>query len=420
MKFFLFLFLASPTWAVNLNQAVESSLQKNETVEKGRAELLQADERVGQARGLIFPNVSLIGTYLRQPKSTDNFSGQIFPEEQKTASLTLTQPLFRGLREFAGLRREDHYYRAQKQIYVSQIIQLYQDVAQSFMNVLSLEQDLRNLEAQQKIYEARVIDLKGRAHRGESSSSEVLTAEATSAALNAEYQIQSSKLKAARENFSFLTGLPLNTVLDESTQEKVSIDLKPLDVYLARIDERPDIKKQKELTEAADQDVSIARGAHWPTLDLTGNYYLVRPDGYSSDNKWDIQLTAKLPLFEGGLTQSQVRSAASKYGSQQLELNQLRRQSESEIKSLHQSVQMRVDQLKYLKISSDLSEKNYQTLLRDSRRGLVRSIDVQMGLTEFRSAKRAYDQARFEAQLERIRLDLAAAFIPHFLTKELE
>lgn len=419
MTFFLTLFLVLPVWAVNLNQAVESSLQKNESVGRNRADLKQAEERVSQARGSIYPNLSLNGTYLLQPKPTDPLAAQFFPQEQKTANLTLTQPLFRGLREFAGLRREDNYFRAQKQTYVAQMMQLYQDVAQSYMQVLALEQDLKNIEAQQKIYETRVKDLQGRARRGESSSTEALTAQSTAAALNAEFQIQTSKLKAARENFAFLTGLPLNVALEEVVQDNAGDNLKPLDTYLARVEERPDVKGQKELAEAADEDVSIARGAHWPTADFIGNYYLMRPEGLAEDIKWDIQLRVSLPLFEGGVTQSLVRSAASKYGANQLALNQVRRKSETEIKSLHESVRMRVDQMKYLKLSSELSEKNYQTLLRDSRRGLVRSIDVQLGLTEYRSAKRTYDQARFEAQLERIRLDLAAAMIPSILTKDL-
>lgn len=419
MPFFLIFFLVVPSWAINLNQAVESSLQKNESVGRNRADLKQAEERVSQARGSIYPNLALNGTYLLQPKPADPLAAQFFPQEQKTASLTLVQPLFRGLREFAGLRREDNYLRAQKQTYIAEMIQMYQEVAQSYMQVLALEQDLKNIEAQQKIYDTRVKDLQGRARRGESSSTEALTAQSTSAALNAEFQIQTSKLKAARENFSFLTGLPLETPLDDVVQENASGDLKTLDTYLSRVDERPDVKGQKELAEAADEDVSIAKGAHWPTADFIGNYYLMRPEGIAEDIKWDIQLKVSLPLFEGGVSQSLVRSAAAKYGSNQLALNQVRRKSEAEIKSLHESVRMRADQMKYLKLSSDLSEKNYQTLLRDSRRGLVRSIDVQLGLTEYRSAKRTYDQARFEAQLERIRLELAAAIIPSILTKDL-
>lgn len=418
MRFIILLFLAIPAGAVSLEEAVQSTLQKNEAVGQSREQLRQSRELVSQAKGSILPTVSLNGTYLIQPKPTDPLVAQFFPEHQKTASVSLTQPLFRGFREFAGLRRQDNYYEAQKQIHIAQMIQLYQDVAQSYMDVLALEQDIRNIEAQQKIYQTRVRDLQGRARRGESSSTEALTAQSTAAALDAEYQIQNSKLIAARENFSLLTGLPLNTALNELTDADKVEALKPLEAYLSRVEERPDVKQQKQQAEAADEDVSIARGAHWPTADVTGNYYFVRPEGLAEDIRWDVQFRVSFPIFEGGVRQSQVRAASSKKGEMNLALNQARRKAQAEIKSLYESIRMRTDQLKFLKLSSELAEKNYQFLLRDSRRGLVRSIDVQLGLTEYRFAKRTYDQARFASRLEKIRLDLAAAYIPTILTKE--
>lgn len=419
MIFIVILFLSFPTWAVSLDEAVQSTLQKNETLGQSRAQLKQAEELVSQAKGSILPTLALNGTYLIQPKPTDPVVAQFFPEHQKTASVTLTQPLFRGFREFAGLRRQDNYYEAQKQMHLSQMIQLYQDVAQSFMDVLALEQDIRNIAAQQKIYQTRVKDLQGRARRGESSSTEALTAQSTAAALDAEYQIQNSKLITARENFSFLTGLPFNTTLNDVAELDKNEVLKPLDSYLSRVEERPDVKQQKQQAEAADEDVSIARGAHWPTADFVGNYYFIRPEGLSEDIRWDLQFRVSFPIFEGGVRQSQVRAANSKKSEMNLALNQVRRKAHAEIKSLYETIRMRTDQLKFLKLSSDLAEKNYQVLLRDSRRGLVRSIDVQLGLTEYRLAKRTYDQARFSSRLEKIRLDLAAAYIPTLLTKEL-
>lgn len=418
MAFLFTLFLSLPLWAVTLDQALESSFQKNESVGQARAQLQQTKELVTQARGAIYPNLTLNGVYLLQPKSNDPQTAQSFPEEQRTAALTLTQPLFRGFREFAGLRRQDHQYEAQKQITLVRLVQLYDSVASSYLEVLSLEQDIRNIQAQQKIYQERVRDLQGRARRGESSSSETLSAQSTSAALDAEYQIQTSKLNSARENFSFLTGLAFDTPLTETSDVREA--LKPLANYLARIESRPDVILQKEQVEVADEDVSIARGGHWPTADLLGNYYLARPDGAGHDLKWDVQLRVSFPLYEGGVRQSQVRVASSKSGESKLLLNQTRRKAETEIKALHESLRTRVDQLKHLQLSSELAEKNAQVLARDSKRGLVRNIDVQLGLTEYRLAKRTYDQARYQARLEKIRLELAAANYPAFITKELQ
>lgn len=416
---FTLLFLSLPVWAVNLDQAVQSTLEKNELVGQSRSQVKQAEEAVDQIRGNILPNLSLNATYLRQPRLSDPVAAGFFPEEQTTTNLTLTQPIFRGLREFSALDRQKDLRTAQKQTHLVQMMDLYQQTAQSYLDVLALEQDIRNLEAQQKIYKERVRDLQGRARRGQSSSAEALQAQSTAAALDAEYQIQSSRLRSTRENFALLTGLPASTKLTDLPENEINGKIKPLEEYLSRLEDRPDLKASKSMTAAADEEVSIAKGAHWPTVDLTGNYYFTRPEGFSEDLDWDIQIRATLPLFEGGVTQSTVRMAVLQRSEKDLAMTQTRRKAEAEIRSLHDALRTRVDQLKALKLASDLAEKNYQLLQRDSRRGLARSLDVQLGLTEYRLAKRNYDQARYQARLDHIRLDLASAQIPAVLNKEM-
>lgn len=419
MFFLLALFITPAVHAVNLDQAVQSSLQKNEVVGQSRAQLNQAEELYKQVRGSILPTLSLNGSYLIQPEVSDPIAAEFFPDRQTTANFTLTQPLFRGLREFAGMRRQNRLLLAQKQVHLSDLMSLYQRVAESYMNVLALEQDLRNIEAQRKIYQSRVNDLKARGRRGESSANEAYQAESTMAALDADFHIQNGLLRTARENFAFLTGLPAGVKLDDIPEGDV-FTLKPLEEYIGKIEDRPDVKGLMERSEASEEDVRIAKGAHWPTADVTGNYYLIRPEGFTEDLKWDVMFKVSIPLYEGGVTQSQVRQAASKRAETQLALSEVRRKAESEVKSLHDSLKVRNDQIKYLKLSSDLAEKNYKFLLNNSRRGLSRSTDVQLGLTEYRVAKRAYDAARYQAQMERIRLDLATAQIPSILTKDIQ
>lgn len=404
---------------VSLDEAVQSAVEKNESVAQSWSKLQQSEEFVRQIRGNIFPTISLEGSYLRQPKLADPIAANIFPEEQTTTNLKLKQPLFRGLREFSALERQKLLTAAEKQNYLRRTMDIYEQVSASYLEILSLQQDVKNIEAQQKIYRERVRDLQSRARRGESSTTEALTAQSTAAALDAEFQIQSSRLRAARENFAVLTGLDSSVELIDISENETNEALKPLSEYIARVEERPDLRTSISEAAAAREEVSIAKGAHWPTIDLEGNYYLSRPKGFSEDLDWDVQVRATLPLFEGGTTQSKVRIASLQSGERDLAVNQTRRKAEAEVKTLHDSLMMRVNQLKALKLASDLAEKNYQTLLRESRRGLSRSLDVQMGLTEYRNSKRNYDQARYQARLDRIRLELAAGYIPSVISKEM-
>jgi len=69
-------------FAVTLEQAVQSAVEKNESVAQSWSQLQQSEEYVRQIRGNIFPTLTLEGSYLRQPKLSDPIAANFFPEEQ--------------------------------------------------------------------------------------------------------------------------------------------------------------------------------------------------------------------------------------------------------------------------------------------------------------------------------------------------
>lgn len=418
---FLSLLPIQSLFATTLDEAFQAALSKNEVVGQSRERVYQADQQLRQATGSVLPSLLFEATYLRQPELDVPLADEFSPEEQTTANFKLTQPLFRGFREFAGIRQRRNTLSAEQQNRVRTLLELYQSVATSYLTVLSLEQDLKNLQEQKKIYGDRISLLQARIRRGESNSTEALTARSTEAVLEAEMKIVESKLVSARENLRLLTTLPIDSKLvDASMQSRSEFPaLKPLKEYLDQIEQRPDVKTARELHEATQEEVRVVRGGHWPTLDLIGNYYVERPEGLLSDLKWDVQLKFVFPIYEGGIVQSRTREASSKSRAQELELNRIRRQAEADITSLYEGLKNRSEQLAALQRASELAEENYQVLQRDFRRGLSKSIDVQLGLTEFRQARRSYDQARFEARLDFIKLQIASAQFPAALAKEL-
>ena len=416
---FLLLSLLPPTTALaaTLQEAYQSALQKNEIVGVQSEHVKQAEERVKQLRGGMFPQISANATYLQQPKPSDPVARDFFPEKQTTVALTANQVLFRGLREFAGVRQQKDLLSAQEETRNQALIQLYQDVTSSYLNILTLEQDLRNIGVQLDIYGERVKELSGRVRRGESSSSDALAAQSSQAALQAELQIVDGNLKIAREVFSFQTGLSPEEKLVDPALAK-SHKIAPLRTYLERIEKRYDVKVAREQLSAMEEEVSISKGAHLPSLDLTGNYYFKRPDGFNEDLNWDVQLRLSVPLFEGGSTQAKVRDSASKRMEADLLLTRLRRQADQEIRTFYENFQARLRQVEALEKAGALSEKNYKVLQRDYRRGLARNIDVQVALTDFRVATRALDQARYAAQMDLVRLQVASAEIEAPKVKE--
>lgn len=404
--------VASAAHGVTLEEAFREAVRKNETVSQSRNKITQADEKLSQLKGNIYPRIDFKASYLLQPELNDPIARAIFPNQQTEVNFSLTQPLFRGLREFAALSMQKNIVAAQRDVYRSGLLKLYQQIAQSYFNILTYEQDLKNLRQQADIYGRRVGELQGRVRRGESSASEALTAQSAEAALLADIQTTTSLLATERENFAMLTGLdPAADLRDPDlvSQGPKKLKLGKLDDYLSGVDSRPDVIESKLRYEASDDEVRINRGAHFPTIDLTGNYYLVRPPGFLNEINWDVRINLVFPIWEGGGTQAKVREAVSRRKDAELEYQRARRQATQEIRAVYRSLQTRLEALDVLGRSVDFANRNAETLQRDYRRGLARNIDVQIALADYRVARRAMDQAHFGSQYDWIRLQAASS-----------
>ncbi|MGE3680970.1 MAG: TolC family protein [Bdellovibrionales bacterium] len=412
MSIVMLMLLSSLLHGATLEDALRSALKKNETVKQAHEKVVQAEELLDQAKSGPRPTLSFNATHMIQDVPRNPLSREFSPEEQTTSNLNLKQPLFRGLREFAALRQRHDLLEAERANEEGSLARLYEDVATTYFEVLAHQQDLRNLDDQRELYADRVKNLQARARRGESARNEPLSAQSAEAVVEAEIAVIQTKLRTAREHLALLTGLsPTTELADDKSEDEHLTDVDSLEKYLARISERPDMVAARKNAEAAEETVTIAKRAHWPSLDLIGNYYFQRP-GFMDEIDWDVQFKLTFPIYEGGLRVSETQQAASVHRERELGVARVRRTAEAEIKSLHENLSIRVRHLKALERATDLSRRNSQLLERDFRRGLARNIDVQAALAEYGVARRNYDQARYAARLDWVRLQRAAHRLP--------
>jgi outer membrane protein len=358
----------------------------------------------------LLPSVNGIVSYLRQeapPPGT--ITAATSPERQRLARLQLTQPLFRGFREYAGLRQTRALIGAQNEDYFGARVQLFKDVTQNFYTIISVERDLVNLNEEIEQNMKREAELRTRARIGRSRVSEVLTVQSTISTLRAQVEQLQGQRRAAREAFAFLSGLAAETALRDT--EAVPAALEPLDIYLGDLPARPDVKASRQRFRAADENVAVARGAHLPSVDLNGNYYFDRP-GTLADVSWDIQIALTLPIYAGGSLQSKVREAISQRTQAELSVSQVSRQAEQEIRSTYESVVYDQSQLAALEFATEAARKNYEAQLRDYRLGLVTNLEVLQALTAYQENQRALDRARYTAKTDYLKLQAAAVRRP--------
>lgn len=395
---------------LTLDQYFASAMERSEVVATQTELIRQAEERYQQASGALLPTVNGVASRTWQdPIPAGDVATSSNPNRQRLTKVQATQPLFRGFREFAARRQQRALVGAQSEDYQQARIELFKDVAENFFNVLSIEQDLKNLDDQIDQNERRATELNDRARIGRSRVGEVLTVQSAISTLRAQREQLQGQLAAAREVFAFLSGLPATTLLQDT--ETLPTTTEPLDDHLSRIESRPDVKAGRQRTAAAQENVSVARGAHAPTLDLIANKYFERT-GSLREVDWDVQLALTVPLYAGGSTQSKVREAVSQQTQAELSTSQARRQAEQEIRSLYQSVGFDRLQLEALGKATQAARKNYEAQQRDYRLGLVTNLDVLQALTAYQENLRALDRARFTAKLNYLKLQAATVRRP--------
>jgi outer membrane protein len=383
---------------LTLNDAFKAALKRSETLATQQELVNQAEEEYKRSWGAILPTVSGSYSHIRED-TTPSTSGN-------TTKITVGQPLFRGFRDFAAINATRSSITAEKQAKEWAGMQLYRDVAASFYTVLAAQKDLRVLDKELNLYTQRIKVLKDRLAIGRSRNTEVLTVQTSQAILKAQREDVLGQLHVAKEVLAFLTGLNGELQLDDS--DKAPLNIEPIDYYQAKIDARPDVLAAIKKLEAAKSNVSIAKGGHLPSADLTGNYYAQRND-INENGHWDAQITVTLPIFSGGIVSSNVRTAQSQKLESELQLSQIKRLAEQDIRSLYYNLSASIVQLAALQQAFNLSQENYRANVKDYEFGLSTNLDVLQSLTSYQETERSLEKARYAAKINYNQLAAAAA-----------
>lgn len=389
-----------------LEQCYQLALERSKTV-AGQIELIrQAEERINQTRAAFVPSVSVSASVLRQEAPASALAQNIFPADQETVKATATQNLFKGFRDLATLQQRKLARRAAEFARDQAEVQLFADVAQAFYEVLARRSDLRNYREEIAADNDRRRELLDFKRAARAREADIATVEAATATLEATSAGTRGMLDAAGETLAFLTGLAPGAQLADSEAYPAAVP--GIDTWLARLEDRPDVRQARSNLEAADQSVEATRAAGRPSLDLSANYYFRRP-GISEDSKWDVQLNLSQPIFTGGLIRSQVREAVSQRRADEITLEQARIAAERDIRSLYRTLRANLDQAARLDRAVELTQRNYELLRKDNRAGLATNLDVLQALANVYQTRRAAQAARYTVKSNYARLRAISA-----------
>jgi len=169
----------------------------------------------------------------------------------------------------------------------------------------------------------------------------------------------------------------------------------------------------------AREEINRKRSGHYPTLDLVASVGHTEQNGGallsnitgSETNDTRIGVRLNIPLYQGGLVNSQTNEAAYRYQAAREKYEQQRRATERQTRSSYLNVIANISQVRALRQALKSSRTALEATEAGYQVGTRTAVDVLNSRREVFRSERDYAQARYTYILETLRLQQAAGIL---------
>ena len=322
--------LASAVQAETLTDALALAYQTNPTLQAQRANQRVTDEGVVQAKTAFRPTlggtaeISGVHTKLANPGTTPTLvNGAIVQVPNRghsdtagsSAAFSLSQPLYTGGRASANLSAAEADVLAGREDLRSVEQSVLGNVIQSYVDVRRDQERLRIAQENVSVLTRQLEESNARFEVGEITRTDVAQSEARLAAARASLSSTQALLAASRAAYAAVVGQNPTDLAPEPSLKA----LLPATVEQAfdLVDQNnPSVQAARYAEQAAAARVAAARAARRPTVTARAGLGWDAGETNSAgrqyadyDRSLSGSVTASVPIFTGGLTNSQVRAA---------------------------------------------------------------------------------------------------------------
>lgn len=310
--FVLALALATgPVHAETLRDALASAYLFNPTLKAARAQLRSTDEEVAIAKSGFRPTITgnLDASYTDVNTSPASVAeGDSF---NRSASVTLNQPIFRGFRVINAVRGAKALVEAGREDLRSTEQTVLQNTITAFVDVVR-DQALLNLRQNNtKVLAEQLRATKERFDVGEVTRTDVAQAEARTSGADSALSAARAALQASRATYARFVGRQPGLLRDPGPAKRLVP--KTLKDALARGEgENPTILAAIFRERAQDHIVKQTKGELLPSVDLQASYTKSFDDGpgAGADSRTDVTTVTgrvSVPIYEAGEVSARIR-----------------------------------------------------------------------------------------------------------------
>jgi outer membrane protein TolC len=410
-----------PTNALSLEDSVNLALSQGPTVVKARKTLEAQEGVVVQTRAILLPKAGITGNYSAvQPSDIETIAaipGITFGSDQSwRTQFRITQSVYEGGRMLSSVRTARLIKQAAMMRYETAVADEVLEVQQAYFAVLLSQEQIAVHEASVRLLERELSDTTRRFEAGTVPRFNVLRAEVELANAKPKLSRARNQLRVSKNVLSNRLGLeiPAEALEDIPLQLSGKLEALPEQIDLTRaiatgLGNRRELGVLKANRKLRTEDVITAKSGYKPSIQGFFGY-----DAHSSmfsttlDEEvhgWMSGVELRWYIFDGLLTQGKVREARAKEELAGVELEDMGRTIELQVRTAHsrfiEAHEVLDSQMKVL----EQAQEALRLATTRSEAGAGTQLDVlsaQTALTEARSTHVAalHDYAVARAQLE--------------------
>jgi outer membrane protein len=302
---------------ISLAEALGIAYETNPQLGAAQANLRATDEEVAKANAGWRPTINAQGSWGPQQADISGF-GTISAHPLQ-GQVTITQPLFRGGRTYAGIGRAKALVRAGRAQLTATEQSVLLDAVTAYMNVVRDETTVNLRQNNVDVLKKQQAETQERFNVGELTRTDVSQAQARLAGAQSDLVIAQGQLAADRAVFAQVVGRPPEEL--EALPGLPQLPATPEEALNLALQTNPALVQARENAKAADYTVDDAIGTLLPSLALQGQYQYQR-GGFNSlggigssgalsvtEKLTSIQGVLNVPIYQGGADQAAVRQA---------------------------------------------------------------------------------------------------------------
>lgn len=315
--------------AQTLKEAMAQAYLTNPTLGAQRAALRAVDEGVPQAKAGWRPTVNAAAS-AGFAESNRNI-GNDQDLNPRTASLTASQPLFRGFRTEAEVASAEAAVRAQRARLLSNEQTVLLQSVTAYLDVLRDQALVELNRNNEQVLRRQLQAANDRFRVGEITKTDVAQAESRLAGSTADRVQAEGNLISSRATFARVVGqmpgtletAPALPVLPKSEDEASS----------TAAGAHPDIITAQSVEEASRYDIDVAWGALLPTVTLDASISRSIESTTENLRSTDKSLLARvsIPLYQAGADYSRVRQRKETSAQRRIEVEDARRAIQQQV-----------------------------------------------------------------------------------------